>query len=120
MELCDAECAEALASCIENTDVTCSEAYTQATSIAAQQVVVAMKIFAADPLATPLPIPDTTSLAAQLAQQLGQQVVVTIENEAPVSVHHTPCCTTSIYLTYFAVFLFFGACFFTFHIIWSQ
>ena len=63
-----------------------AQAVTQATSLAAQQVVVAMKIFAADPLAMPLPVPDSTSLAAQLGQQLGMDVVVTIENEASLGI----------------------------------
>jgi len=60
---------------------------TQATSLAAQQVVVEMKMLAADPLAMPLPVPDSTRLAAQLGQQLGMDVVVTIENEASLGTH---------------------------------
>ncbi len=46
-----------------------------------------MKMFASDPMAPPLPIPDSTSLATQLAQQLGMQVVVTIENQAHVGAY---------------------------------
>ena len=64
-----------------------AQAVTQATSLAAQQVVVAMKMLAADPLAMPLPVPDSTRLAAQLGQQLGMDVVVTIENEASLGTH---------------------------------
>lgn len=70
-------------------------AVTQATSLAAQQVVVAMKMLAADPLAMPLPVPDSTRLAAQLGQQLGMDVVVTIENEAL----YTPPTSTTMTMT---------------------